>query len=197
LNHPNVCTIYDVGEWNGRPYLVMELLEGSTLKDRIDGKPLPRHDVLAWGVQIASGLEAAHAKGIVHRDLKPANIFITSAGQAKILDFGLAKRTQRGAAASEDHSTLTALTQPGSTVGTVNYMSPEQARGDEVDLRSDIFSLGAVLYEMATGGLAFPGAMPARSPSPAWILRSAPRESRQWRRGKHRKPRRRQTSAPK
>jgi len=160
---PASGAIYDVGEVNGRPYLVMELLEGSTLRERIGGKPLPRGELTAWALQIASALEAAHAQAIIHRDLKPANIFITRAAsghpeQVKILDFGLAKRNST-APAGEQESTPTTLTRPGCTVGTVNYMSPEQARGEEVDRRSDIFSFGAVLYEMASGQKAFPGSM--------------------------------------
>jgi serine/threonine protein kinase len=167
LNHPNICTIFDVGEAGGHPYLVMELLEGATLKDRIASRPVPAPDLIRWTRQIASGLDAAHAKGIVHRDIKPSNIFITSdspagagasalaPGQAKILDFGLAKH---GPVSSSDLSvTAVALTQAGMTLGTVNYMSPEQVRAETIDHRSDIFSLGAVLYEMITGRMAFPG----------------------------------------
>jgi TolB-like protein len=158
LNHPNICTIYDVGEHAGASYLVMELLEGSTLKHRIAGNPLPRGQFGPWAIEIASGLETAHQAGIVHRDIKPANIFITTSDIAKILDFGLAT-SARAVAAAESESTATVLTLPGSTLGTVNYMSPEQARGGSVDHRSDIFSFGAVLYEMATGRMAFPGSM--------------------------------------
>ena len=162
LNHPNICTIYDVGEEEGRAYLAMEYLEGQTLKHRIDGRPLPIDFVLDLGIQIADALDAAHAKGIVHRDIKPANIFITKTRQAKLLDFGLAKIDQRrDLNATSDGETLKDLTSPGSALGTVAYMSPEQARGEELDGRTDLFSLGATLYEMTTGKLAFDGSTPA------------------------------------
>jgi len=163
LNHPNICTIYAIEECEGQWFIAMELLEGESLSEKIQGIPLPTDRVLDLGIQVTDALDVAHGKGIVHRDLKPGNIFVTNRGQAKILDFGLAKLVR------DRHSTMETigaeattmvgaqLTSPGTAVGTVAYMSPEQARGDDLDARSDLFSLGAVLYEMATGKLPFEG----------------------------------------
>jgi len=176
LNHPGICTIYDIGEQDGRAFIAMEFIDGETLRSHIHGKPLPLDELLELGIEIADALEAAHAEGIIHRDIKPANIFVTKRGRAKVLDFGLAKLVPKGIATADsedDQSDSNSIV--GIISGTPSYMSPEQVRGDGLDSRTDIFSLGLVLYEMATGRQAFGGgtggviieAVLTRPPAPA------------------------------
>ncbi len=179
LNHPNICTIYDIGDQDGRAFIAMEFIDGETLRAHIHGKPLPAGEILKLGIQIAEALDAAHAQGIVHRDIKPANIFVTKRGQAKVLDFGLAKLSSKGIADGDEDSatdgSMGSTSIVGIISGTPSYMSPEQVRGDDLDARTDIFSLGLLLYEMATGRQAFGGgtggmiieAVLTRAPAPA------------------------------
>src|SRR5262245_53416848 len=162
LNHPNILTVHDIGDHDGAPFIVAELLEGEELREQLNGGPLPVRTAIDYAQQIASGLAAVHSKGIVHRDLKPGNLFITNDGRVKILDFGLAKlKPPQVDAVDMDAPTQKKITNPGTVLGTVGYMSPEQVRGQETDHRADIFSFGVILYEMLSGNRAFSGASKA------------------------------------
>jgi serine/threonine protein kinase len=190
LNHANICTIYEIDETDGRAFIAMERLEGQTLRHLINGKPVQMESVLDLGIQIADALDAAHKQGIIHRDIKPANIFVTQKGQAKVLDFGLAKLAHPLPASASLSSLPTvsiedSLSLPGAVIGTLTYMSPEQVRGEELDSRTDLFSFGALLYEMVTGSRAFSGVTPgattdailhATPTSPVRVNRSVPAE---------------------